>query len=162
MELILGSMKSGKSALLLGVANDLSKTKGQNEKLIFIRPSCDNRDFISRGREPDIHLKFGDERTNLQNYDYIFIDEIQFFNKQYIQYLIGLENKKVLMLAGLNANIHNQTWSNITTLIPYASAIEFLKANCDICGAKESAIHHIGDDKVGDNYVVVCPKCYKK
>ena len=152
MELILGSMKSGKSALLLEVANDLAKTKGQNEKLIFIRPSCDNRDFISRGRQPDIHLK----------YYYIFIDEIQIINKQYIQYLIGLENKKVLMLAGLNANIHNQTWSNITTLIPYASAIEFLKANCDICGAKESAIHHIGDDKVGDNYVVVCPKCYKK
>ena len=152
-------MKSGKSALLLEVANDLSKTKGQNEKLIFIRPSCDNRDFISRGREPDIHLKFGDERTNLQDYDYIFIDEIQFFNKQYIQYLIGLENKKVLMLAGLNADIKHKVWENIATLIPFVSSIELLKADCDICGAEKSAIYNIGDGKIGDNYKVVCPRC---
>lgn len=164
INLIIGSMKSGKSAKLLETAYKLksSLSKKEQDKVIFIRPSCDTRNFITR-KVIDFNHKdilYGNEYTDLKDFDYIFIDEVQFFKKKYIQSLIANRKKKAgIFCAGLNADIKHKVWGNIATLIPFVSSIELLKANCDICGAKESAIYNIGDGKIGDNYKVVCPRC---
>lgn len=161
MNLILGTMKAGKSATLLKYAkkyyDELSK-----DNLIIIRPTCDTRDFFTREKiDYTKQFNYGNKTTDLKEFQYIFIDEIHFFSKEYVKNLTQLKYIK-LFIAGLNGDTKRRVWENVAFLLPFASSIEYLNADCDICGKKQSAIFHIGNGEINDNYQVCCQACYEK
>lgn len=163
LNLILGTMKSGKSLRLLDEAFSLiKKSYPHKANFIIIRPSIDTRDFFTRSQNyKDFIFNFGDENTPLKNYEYILVDEVQFFDKKFIQKIIDLSFSKNIFVAGLKADVENKIWDNVARLIPYADDIIYPKAYCDLCGGSP-ACFHMGNGKIGNQYIVLCKKCYGK
>ncbi|MGI7526832.1 thymidine kinase [Campylobacter coli] len=161
LTMILGTMKAGKSAKLIDEAFNILF----QDEVIIIRPSCDTREFFTRKYKNDElkRFNFGNENTSLSLYRFIFVDEIQFFKKDFLEQIINLSRKKeiTITVAGLLNDVKGNAWDNVETLKSYADEILYLKADCDCCGKKESAIFHIGDGGINNNYFVFCEECYK-
>lgn len=163
LKLILGTMKSGKSLRLLDEAFLLiKKSYPRKANFIIIRNSKDTREFFTRSSNyEDFIFHFGDEKTSLEPYDNIFIDEVQFFDKSYVNKIIKLSFSKDIFVAGLKADVKNKIWANVAKLIPYADDIIYPKAHCDKCG-ESPACFHLGNGKIGNDYLVLCKQCYKE
>ncbi|HEB7570064.1 TPA: thymidine kinase [Campylobacter coli] len=161
LKMILGTMKAGKSAKIIEEASNILF----QDEVIIIRPSCDIREFFTRKhKNSDLqNFTFGNENTSLDSYSFIFVDEIQFFKKDFLEKIINLSRKKEIFItvAGLINDIEGNSWGNVETLKPYADEILHLKADCDCCGRKESAAFHVGDGGINNNYFVFCEECYK-
>ena len=152
LTLILGAMRSGKSKSLYAQALE-------SKNAVFIRPKADTRPFISRAiKEVSSKIIVRDEHSDITAFGSIFVDEIHLCADSTITKLITLCKDRSIVCAGLNGDIHQRPFSQVSRLIPYADSITLLYAVCENCG-KFSAKYSIGDGKIGDNYKVLCHNC---
>lgn len=156
MTLIAGMMKSGKSSLLLKTAKEFIKN---DKPYIIIRPQCDNRNFFSRNDDETIQLNFGNENTDLKDYKHIIIDEIHLYDKSFIERILKLKDKEII-LSGLMLDIENNIFDYFSLVFPYLKEIKILKSKCDKCAKEATHYKRIGEQIIGDNYIVLCKECF--
>lgn len=173
--LIIGPMFSSKTSTLLERARLYEKTLGQ--PVLLISPSRDNR---PEGETIGTHdgiletaMKLDDirdiKKQDLLGYAVYGIDEAQFFTsglEEVVQWL--LDNRKIVIVAGLNADSDQRNFGDLSKLVSIADTIEHKKALCYICKNGKPASHtkHIIGDKRGqidvggsDKYIPVCRQC---
>lgn len=120
-------------------------------------------EFVKVNKLNDIEKKF------LEGFDYVAIDECQFFDdlKENVNYL--LKNDKYVHCAGLMSDSDKNLFGQLYLLIPLADKVNQLKAHCLECdsvyktgiftkfiGKDKLGIIHIGDK----DYTAVCRKHY--
>lgn len=167
-------MFSGKSTEIIREANRLLVI---GKKVLLINNKKDDRydidkicshdkvmlDCLSYDKLMDIDDEMYDK------YEYIIIDESQFFPDLYEFVTICVDVKmKNLIVVGLNGDFERKNFGDISLLYPIADSIKLLKAMCMNCKDGTEAIFSkkITDDKnqtdIGssDKYLPVCRKCY--
>lgn len=177
LELIIGCMFSGKTSKIfelcklhkckniLGI-NYINNNRYNTNKII----THDKKEFNFTN---EIKLKnlndmiIGELFPYYNMSDIIVIDEVQFFNDAYnfISNAVNNDNKHIIC-AGLNGDYNKKDFNIVSSLIPEADDIYFLKAKCT-CGnqaifskriIKKSTKVLIGSS---DMYKPVCRECYK-
>lgn len=152
LTLILGAMRSGKSKSLYTQALE-------SKNAVFIRPKADTRPFISRAiKELSPKLVIKDENSDMSVFSSIFVDEIHLCADSTITKLTTLCRDRLIVCAGLNGDIHQRPFPQVSRLIPYADSVVLLHAVCEECG-ECGAKYSIGDGRIGDNYRVLCHNC---
>lgn len=170
IKLIIGPMFSSKSLML---EIQIERTLIAKKKPVLLRPELDKRTFISRRSTKSFTyniIKLNDDK-NIENifkeYDTICIDEFQFFKDKIVKEIIKnciKYNKKKIFIAGLNASSEQETFNNISQLIPYVDDIQILKAICVKCG-EEAIITKYKNNKKDQiklddgNYQPICLNC---
>lgn len=180
-----GTMKGGKTADLLMSAYHCQEN---NFKVYLIKPTLDTRnDDKIKSRiglqEKALLLKENQSIYDLININglnvegkyitYIFIDEVQFLNKEQVKELFSLSKIPNINIVcyGLRLNYLNKGFVGSKELLIYADEIEEIKTICK-CG--EKAITHLlkingeyvfdGEEiYIGDKeFESVCYLCYDK
>jgi thymidine kinase len=183
INLIIGSMMSGKSTALL---QNCERAILASKKVIFVRNKIDTRQYISRFIKETtgfniIKVSSLKEIPNMYTYDSMYIDEAQFFNyPEFVEDVKNLANAGVAVyIAGLNQDANQHTFKWLSDLIGGADTVTKLNAVCPYCGNDAS----ITCKKVGDvlclngdvdisadeknvegkvSYTVLCRSCYNK
>jgi thymidine kinase len=181
-----GPMFSGKTSCLIEDVqnqNVIQKIKGKKLKGIVVNYEGDDRD-IEKAKNLSTHNKnFSSSpfpkgiqflktrllihvKEELEEYDYIAIDEAQFFSDILPVVLELLEKGKHIHCVGLISDRFMKPFGKLIDLFPYADECNGKKAYCFYCkGAYRNApfTKHIGVDdledqeKVGaEEYVPVC------
>jgi len=174
LNLIIGCMFSGKSSEIIKEAKRL---KVIDKKVLLINSSKDTRympgticshdqsfvDCLSINNLEDVQNEI------YEQYEYIIIDESQFFPDLYNFVCNMVDNKnKHLIVVGLNGDFNRNNFGDIYKLYPKADSIKLLKAMCMGCKDGTEAIfskkisnsNEIVDVGSKDKYIPVCRKCY--
>ena len=151
LEITFGPMFSGKTTSLIDKVNRFSsirKHQGKTSKVLIINYIDDVRDtetedgLTPHGSKGTI---IGDKTTiktrflgniDINDYDYIVVDESQFFVDLVGSVLLWLTYGKHIHCTGLIADSNRNTFGDLIKLMPRADHIEQLKAFCSICGDK--------------------------
>ena len=171
LEIILGSMYSGKTSRLIEIYN---QCKFCNISVIVINHIIDDRydtELLSTHDKIKIPCVQTDSLAtiNYSNADVILINEGQFFTDLYdgVVTMLG-ENKKVYV-CGLDGDFERKKFGSILDLIPLCDKVTKLTSLCSICKNGTLGIftmrlsEELTQTVVGsDNYIPVCRKCYKK
>lgn len=151
LEITFGPMFSGKTTTLIDKVNrfiSIRKHQGKSAKVLIINYMEDNRDTLTNdGLTPHVHkiTVEGDKTTiktrflyeiDVSSYDYIVVDESQFFIDLVENVLLWLKFDKHVHCSGLIADSDRKMFGSLTKLMPRADHIEQLKAFCSICGDK--------------------------
>ena len=136
--MILGCMYSGKTTELISRFN---RYKIGGKKCIMVKPQIDNRyhdEYVVSHDDIKIQAlvikKLTDVENELENYDVICIDEVQFID-DVVEISEKLANKgKIVELCGLSGNYKREPFPIISNLIPKAENIIFKKAICKETG----------------------------
>lgn len=194
VELITGPMFSEKTTELL---SRLSRRQIAGNRVILLRPSIDNRESLThsgiKSNIPELFIdtkdftskrnyafdfnsndyipleikSFFEEEIN--NYDVIGIDELQFFDEGIVKVIDDLANKgKIFIVSGLNGTAERQVFPTVSSLLPLVDNIIHKTGVCLKCGSDYGAfsIFKAGPKTeavvVGgkDDYSVLCRKCY--
>jgi thymidine kinase len=171
ISLIIGPMMSGKTSELL---TKLERAYIAKKKVILIRPTIDNRKFLSHSGK---NIKGFEEifvsdllDFDITNYDVLGIDEGQFhtFLKNFcIQ--ASLKGKDIYISA-LHATSESEMFEQIIEVLPYCDYITKLNAICIDCGSELGNYTFFKNgsktEKVtvggAEEYVALCEKCYFK
>lgn len=170
--LILGPMYSGKTSELIRRYNRYI-ISGKNS--LLVKSVIDNRYDIQSLCTHDLHkinavsCKKLSNLENLEDYDVICIDEIQFYEDN-IEFIETMANQgKIIVASGLSGNYKRQPFQNIPQLSALADNIIYLTAICMICKSEGAAFtKRISSESaevlVGsvEEYLAVCRKCYFK
>ena len=177
LEIILGCMWSGKSTEIIRIAK---RYKSINKNVLIIKNDKDNRyDFsdsyvVSHDQEK-IQCINCDELLpiiNKQLYndaDLIIIEEAQFFKDLYNFTLKSVdENKKNLIIVGLDGDFQRKPFGDILNLIPISDKVSKFNAFCKLCNDGTPAnftkrcINNNTQELVGsdDIYMAVCRTHY--
>lgn len=187
LEMGLGPMYSNKTPWLVNWLIDCSHVG----KCLFVNNLLDTRDknnVMTKNRIYDVtqlSKEYGIDTTKVRHikdiaidvvrrYNYIAIDEAQFFEDiEMVLYLVD-DLKKHVRVSGLNGDKDRNVFGNIFRLLPHVDNIVFLKAICSECGRvgkKRDAIFtrlKNKDDtgtqiKIGtDIYEPLCRECYNE
>lgn len=171
LEIIMGPMFSGKTEMLIKKYNSISNienkvaynyykdTRYSDDKIVSHSGKCITSINIQTLSE--IFLD-----TQLINYDYIFINEAQFFPdlKEVIVKLVE-EYKKNVIICGLDSDYKREKFGDMWDLIPYSDNIMKLKGLCNNCSNASLFTHRItnevGQEVIGvQNYIPLCRTCY--
>ena len=113
---------------------------------------------------------------DLTKYDYIFIDEYQFFEDLPDKLKLLSPNRKKIYLYGLDTNFEQQTWNVYNRLLNEFTITQRkkLSGKCEECG-KLSEFSDIKDlnlkkdikengfqPRINIKYIPLCNDCYKK
>lgn len=168
-----GPMKSGKTTALLEKYNLLKNAT--KLKLKLFKPTIDNRfsdtAVVSRDNisiECTNLNSLEELSTYIPEYDVIFIDEFQFLTGDINVILDAyLNHNKSFYISGLNLTTERKPFGKLPDLMPYASNIQMLKGNCDVCGdILQGRFSYYQGTKTTDvlvgenNYLCVCSDCY--
>lgn len=132
--LIIGPMFSDKTNKLF---TEYDKHMLQKYKCLIIKYSKDNR-FGSNEKilvthdsksRPAISADVLDDFSQYNDYDVLFIDEIQFFEINFDS-LIEYSKHKKIYISGLSGDYMRKPFENVSTLIPLASKIKPCRAIC--------------------------------
>lgn len=194
LEITFGCMFSGKSNHLVECINNFitfnQLHKNQTPKVLIITSQKDDREELNKINNLTTHNKYKNykfpinvenisidklenlQEENIKNYDYIAIDESQFFEdlQKFVDRCLALD--KYIHCAGLLSDSEKKAFGQMYLLIPYADKVNQLKAFCVYCRHWEkNAVFTkwIGDQKKGlqidvgaeNKYVPVCGKHYK-
>jgi len=142
LEIILGPMFSGKTSYML---RELSLFADIGLKTLLVNHSHDNRntdrnDMASSHSSQFLGIsdkiitkKTSNLDVNVDNFDVIGIDEIQFFEDlSPIISFVEKQNKRVY-LCGLDGDYKRQIIGNVFSLIPLCDKITKLNAKCHDC-----------------------------
>lgn len=177
IEIICGPMFSGKSTELLRIHNKYKVKK----KVLIVNHKIDTRygeNIVSTHNKiignaitlENLKDLFGTHQY--KNCDVILIDESQFFTDLFDFSLIAVGNdKKIIIIFGLNGDCEQKKFGQITDLMPHADCITHLTAFCHYCkdmtkapftkrikkSKKEKQIE-VGSEEL---YVAVCRKHLK-
>jgi thymidine kinase len=185
LEIILGSMYSGKSTRLVEI---YKKCKFCNISVTVINHTIDNRyddELLSTHDKVKIPCIKSERLTDVwsENYlnnntrieekyivrssDVILINEGQFFEDLYEVVVEMLNNNKKVYICGLDGDFERKKFGSILDLIPLCDKVYKLTSLCSLCKDGTSAIFsmRLTNEKeqtvVGsDNYIPVCRKCY--
>jgi len=145
LDIKIGPMFSGKT---ISILLKLSQMADLGYKTLFINHGDDVRDVESQSDCVTTHnstysnLSDKIERTkvyslsdvNVSGYDYIGVDELQFFTDAYINIVDWItEHGKYVIVASLDGDSSKNRMGQVLDLIPYADKVEKLHAYCDIC-----------------------------
>lgn len=151
LEVTFGPMFSGKTTSLIDKANRfiaIRQSQGKTAKILIINYIGDNRSTINiNGLTPHTaRVIEGANNTNIRvkslktvdiaNFDYIVVDECQFFDDLEETVLKWLCLDKHIHCSGLVADYKRNNFGQLCCLIPRADSVEQLKAFCYICGDK--------------------------
>lgn len=164
ISLIIGSMRSGKSLELLRQAEKLHFS---GKSYVLYRPKKDTRAFISRSFKPSLELNiqyYSSENFRESEYDFILLDEFQFFERDIIKNI--LESNKTFILCALQSGTNNinepynvEVFENVNRIIPFCRDIKLLTSICENCG-NPCATHSYTDViTVSDDYKILCNNC---
>jgi thymidine kinase len=189
LELIIGSMYSGKSSRLVEIYN---QCKFCNISVAVINHSIDNRyddklltthdqikipciqttKLSSIWDYKDIDTSFNNNsetHIKLRNADVILINEGQFFKDLYTVVEDMLKCNKRVYICGLDSDFERKKFGQILDLIPLCDKVTKLTSLCSQCKDGTLGIFsmRLTPEKqqtlVGsDNYIPVCRKCYEK
>lgn len=177
LKIITGTMFAGKTKYLISKIEKYSVSK---KKIVYVSHKNDlmrssNDKIFTNDKNlnelKNVDIVFINDFINLDSYDYIFIDEFQFFKNTKNFILSLLKKKKIIYIAGLNSNYKQEKWGEIIDLIPYCNKIKLLHSFCHDCIEKSknrNAIFtvkrnnikedvEIGGDEI---YKTLCYKCY--
>jgi thymidine kinase len=177
LHIIYGCMWAGKTTRLKDL---LYSYRGFGHKVIFFSHDRTDRSREKRINNPliksltPIYIEELNKDTIIENdIKVIGIDESQFFNERIIGFVIKyLELNKIIILSGLNGTYEAKTFGFVHNLVPYASEIEILHAECEECkkdGITEDASFtaRVSTNKdlvvIGDeHYMPLCANHYRK
>jgi thymidine kinase len=173
INLYLGSMKSSKTSKLFEIL-DQAKFRKDIKKRCLVRPSIDNRMFITRGIKTsgeydELSCKnLLEIKDKLKNYNLICIDEGQFIEDLgVICNELSLRDIEIY-IAALNGDSDMKPWNAISNLIPFVDSIERVSGICENCGKKGATFSSYNGKKenqteIGDKkYSIYCRKCWNK
>ena len=176
----MGSMSSGKTTALLQIAYNYEQA---GKRIIVMKPAIDkkgDKSIVSRigiKREVDIML-LKDESIkdvlDLENVDYIFVDEVQFLTEDQIKELWIISKLKNIPVIcyGLKTNFKSELFEGSKALIELADRIEELQTICPLCGRdakfnarminKEFTLigNEVAIDGIDAEYKSLCGNCY--
>lgn len=140
LEIVLGSMFSGKSTYALSYAR---RYRAIGKSVLIVKPVIDSRYtnehvIISHDRQQlpcivwDINTPF--DPDYFLNADCIVIEEAQFFRniKTFVKFLL-LEHKKHILLVGLDGDALQERFGEILDCIPLCTKLTKLNAYCSVC-----------------------------
>lgn len=144
LKLIIGPMYSSKSSHLL---SEINRYRYITENILVVNHVLDtlrhpkmNCGFIKTHNSKSWPAQMVEQLTQLYNLpayktaEIILIDEAQFYPDLFTFIKNELENtKKMFIVAGLNSDAHQNSFGDITKLIPLADDIVKLSAFCMIC-----------------------------
>jgi thymidine kinase len=172
LELIIGSMYSGKSTELM---RRVARLKSIGMNCLVINHTNDTRvdgDYVqSHDGKKVAAIKTDDLLlTNVRPYDAIAIDEAQFFHNLKTAVMIMVEtNNKHVIVAGLSGDYERKAFGEILELVPLADDVHFKRALCAKCchpGRPASFTKRLSEEKdlvsVGGTYLAVCRLCFSK
>jgi thymidine kinase len=106
---------------------------------------------------------------DLNSYDVICIDEIQFYPDSLDFCLKWRSNGKIIIACGLYADFQRRPFPNLPELIAHADQTEFLKAICHDCSQDSATTSfrltkEVQQVSIGgsDKYHPLCQICYEK
>ena len=168
LEVIIGSMYSGKSTELMRKVNRWTSI---GMRCLVINHTNDKRTGL---QTHDGH-RITAVKTNelllegIGPYDAVAIDEAQFFTNLKVAVQLMVQHNKHVVVAGLNGNFKRQKFGEILDLIPYADNVMFKRALCQICAHPHrdaSFTKRLTDEtdivSVDSTYIAVCRYCYSK
>ncbi len=171
LEIILGSMYSGKTSRLVEI---YKQCQFCNISVIVINHNIDNRyddNLMSTHDQIKIPClkteKLIDLHTNIRS-DVILINEGQFFCdlEEFVEKM--LVQKKKIYICGLDGDFERKKFGQILNLIPLCDKVTKLTSLCSLCknGTPGIFSKRITSEKeqtvVGsDNYIPVCRSCYE-
>ena len=182
LEIIIGPMFSGKTSRLINRYNEIlnEQTDAFPERKIFtINYDKDTRYSTNKIVSHDgislncnfVHLLENiyicpEMLSKLNNAQYIFIDEAQFFNDldTWVLFQVQIKNKHIVV-SGLDSDFNRNKFGKILDLIPHADKINKLTGTCSKCSQPSIYTHRISDETqqevIGNkNYIPVCRTCY--
>jgi len=179
LELIIGPMFSGKTKLLISRYKEINNTNNTN--ILVINYYKDTRygvnSIVSHDGDiiPAINISLLSIVNNLielynstetNNFNYIFINEGQFFPdlKESVITLIERYNKNVV-ICGLDCDYKQEKFGQIWDLIPHANNVIKLQGKCNNCSNKSLFTHRltneVSQEVIGThNYIPLCRTCY--
>jgi thymidine kinase len=179
LELILGSMFSGKTSYLLdvykkcvfcnipvAVINYAADNRYTNEAML----STHDKQMIPCILASTISDAIANNTATITQAETILINEGQFFPdiEEQIKRLVELENKRVY-ICGLDGDFERKPIGNLLQLIPFSDNIIKLKSLCSLCrdgtpGVFSFRITNEKDQVVigSSNYIPLCRECYQR
>lgn len=166
-----GPMFSGKTTALIA---EYYSAQMNGVSSVFLKPAMDNRysqtSVISHDGEqvPCVNIFTPDDIHYYgENFDHIYIDEIQFLDgKEYTKQIRKLlYSGKDISVAGLDMDTHGKPFRTTAYCLAMAGRLIKLSAVCS-CGAPASMTSKKGEweGRVklggGDHYESVCQKCF--
>ena len=181
LHLILGPMFAEKSTTLLRAFRRFSLAK---KKCLLIKYQGDQRytdkDYIathdrilSNERAYPCHHLMDLERIhkdlNLEDYDVLCIDEVQFFPDS-LEFCQKWRNHgKWIVACGLYADFKRNPFPNLPELVALSDKTEFLKAICHDCSRDMATTSYRLSEEVeqvsiggSDKYLPLCQSCYER
>jgi len=170
LELIIGSMYSGKSTELM---RQVARLKSIGMRCLVINHTNDTRvdgDYVQSHDGKKIEAIKTDDLllTNVRPYDAIAIDEAQFFQnlKSAVMLMVETHNKHVIV-AGLSGDYERKAFGEILDLVPLADNVHFKRALCAKCchpGRPASFTKRLSGEtdlvSVVGTYSAVCRLCF--
>jgi thymidine kinase len=146
LKIFLGSMFSGKSSRILF---ELSCMADQRFRCLYVNHVKDERKTESQDKFVTTHnssysrisskidcAKVEDlDKVNVQGYDYIAIDELQFFDSENTvpSILEWVKQGKYVLIASLDGDAYRRKFGKVLDLLPHADKVKKLTAYCDMC-----------------------------
>lgn len=170
LELIIGSMYSGKSTELMRRVECLKSIGTRCLVVNHVNDTRVNGEFVQTHTGKRISAKKTDDLllVDVRPYDAIAIDEGQFFSnlKAAIMLMVEKHGKHVIV-AGLSGDYLRQPFGDILDLIPVADDIEYKRALCARCchpTRLASFTKRLSKEKdtisVESAYMALCRNCY--
>lgn len=170
LELIVGSMYSGKSTELM---RRVKRVQSIGMRCLIINHTHDTRvsgDYVRTHDGQKLAATKVDDLllVRVQPYDTIAIDEAQFFSNLKIAVMLMVETHgKHVIVAGLSGDYRRKPFGEILQLIPLADDLEYKRALCKRCahpGRPACFTKRVSTEtetvSVSSKYQAVCRMCY--
>lgn len=171
MEIIIGSMFSGKSTELI---RRISRLESIGKSVLVVNSSKDTRcDNEVQTHDKKTHYALKCDTLNeiiknnlIDDYDIIAIDEAQFFSDLYeTVYFLWRKGNKHFIICGLDGDFKQEKFGQILDLIPLATKVDKLYGYCTLCNnttegtytiRKNSSIQNTEYIGGKEEYICVC------
>ena len=171
IELIYGSMFSGKTKLLIKRINE---AQNNNQKIMVFKPKIDiryNKEKIVSHEKNEFFatpiLKPSEILDHINDSNFVAIDEVQFFSKNIVNICYELSQKKInVVLAGLDLDYLGKPFGAMPKLMRIANKLTHLNAICDICQSKAFHTYRMSNNNetimLGEKetYLALCKTCF--
>lgn len=144
LEIFMGPMYSGKSTKALF---KLSSMADQNFRCLYVNSKKDVRKTESEDDMVSTHNSSYSRpspkidcvkvnrlsEVNVSNYEYVAVDELQFFDDAFQNVIDWLNCGKYVIVASLDGDCYRRKFGDVLDLIPHANAVTKLTAYCHNC-----------------------------
>lgn len=176
LEIYLGPMYAGKTTKMIEMYNknessrkvaiDFNIDDSSNEIIQIKTLYNHNQNHLEGVYNTKDLLYFMENCEEMNNVQYIYINECQFFSHLKTFVFICLKRNINVYLYGLDADYKQDLFGETALLIPYCNYIEKIIGTCSMCLEKKSIVSHrlTKERQVylpnSDSYVPLCLSCY--